>query len=116
MSIFSIAGELKDATTQRLNAVIFVATASATIIFGTVASSAVVCFGDFTPQDLLNNYPLSAPVTIARLGMAVVCCGFFPLLVQPVRTTILGWIESGMTSGLERQTTPVPSNQQALLD
>lgn len=106
MSIFSIANELEDVTVKRMSIVIFLATAAATFIFGTVASSAVLCFGDATPQDLLSNYPTSASVLIARGGMAVVCCGFFPLLVQPVRNTCMGWIESSMTIGFSRQISP----------
>lgn len=106
MSIFSIARELEDATAKRLNTVIFIATVSAALIFGIVASSAVSCFGDLTPQDLLDNQPKSVKVTVARIGMAIVCCGFFPLLVQPVRTTCLGWLESGMALGFQRQMTP----------
>jgi len=81
--------------------VIFAATLSATLIFSTVASSAVACFGILTPQDLLSRYPPSLAVTVARAGMAVVCCGFFPLLVQPVRTTCLGWMGSALSVGLE---------------
>jgi len=116
MSIFSIASELEEATVKRMSIVIFVATGAATFIFGTVASSAVLCFGDTTPQDLLSGYPASASVLIARSGMAVVCCGFFPLLVQPVRNTFMGWIESAMTMGFNRQISPdVPPNSEAFL-
>jgi amino acid permease len=104
MSIFPIVGELESATATRVNAVIVIATFAATLIFGTIASSVVFCFGSSTPQDLLSNYPSSnLSVLIARIGMAVVCCGFFPLLVQPVRSTCLGWVESAMTLGFERQ-------------
>jgi len=117
MSIFSIVGELENATATRVNAVILTATVAATFIFGTIAWSVVFCFGSATPQDLLSNYPSSnLSVMIARIGMAVVCCGFFPLLVQPVRGTCLGWIESAMTCGFERQTSPMFSpSEEALM-
>jgi len=113
MSIFSIASELEQATVKRMSIVIFIATGAATFVFGTVASSAVFCFGDTTPQDLLSNYAATASVLIARGGMAVVCCGFFPLLVQPVRNTCLGWFESAMTMGFSRQISP-PNNEAFL--
>eukprot|EP00928_Gymnodinium_smaydae_P093688 TRINITY_DN7799_c0_g1_i2.p1 TRINITY_DN7799_c0_g1~~TRINITY_DN7799_c0_g1_i2.p1 ORF type:complete len:462 (-),score=82.93 TRINITY_DN7799_c0_g1_i2:379-1590(-) len=99
MSIFSIAAELQDATVKRISFVIFAATVCATAIFGVVAASAVFCFGNLTPQDMLSSYPQTPVVVGARAGMAVVCCGFFPLLVQPIRTTVLGWIESALAAG-----------------
>jgi amino acid permease len=98
MSIFSIAAELENATAKRLSIVIFIATTSATLIFSIMAWSALACFGDDTPQDLLSNYPSGHSIAVARVGMAIVCCGFFPLLVQPVRSVCLGWIESAMMS------------------
>jgi len=103
MSIFSIVGELKDVTMKRLTIVILAATGSATLIFGTVAASTVTCFGVLTPQDLLSKYEQTPAVVVARIGMAIVCCGFFPLLVQPIRTTCLGWFQSAMTVGFHRQ-------------
>lgn len=116
MNVFSIVGELQDATAKRIKLVILVSTVAATMIFGAVSTSVVVCFGDMTPQDLLNNYPSTPSVSVARFGMALVCSGFFPLLVQPVRSTCLGWLESAMTSGFDRQASPgLTSAEQQLL-
>eukprot|EP00927_Polykrikos_kofoidii_P060448 TRINITY_DN55429_c0_g1_i1.p1 TRINITY_DN55429_c0_g1~~TRINITY_DN55429_c0_g1_i1.p1 ORF type:complete len:474 (+),score=45.30 TRINITY_DN55429_c0_g1_i1:47-1423(+) len=116
-SIFSIASELEQVSVKRMTTVICIATGAATFIFGTVSSSVVLCFGDMTPQDLLSNSGTSASVLIARGGMAVVCCGFFPLLVQPVRNTCMSWIESAMTMGFNRQISPIVTpSHRAFLD
>lgn len=96
MNMLPVAKELVNVSVYRLDVVIFSALTTAAIIYSAVAVGAVISFGDLTPQDLLSTYHPSPAVVIARIGMTVVCAAFYPLLVQPIRGTIAGWVEKLM--------------------
>merc|ERR550514_2011569 len=92
MNVCSVANELQNLTVARIDTVLAMSLAAAAVIYGAVSYGAYSSFGNATPQDLLNFFPQSGFVTAARLGITVVCTAFYPLLVNPIRTVLLGWV------------------------
>jgi len=95
MNIPPVAGELDNPTLARLGTVVFSATSTAGIVYAATCVGAYLSFGNITPKDLLSNYEANTVIDIARVGMALVCTAFYPLLVQPVRAVLMGWAEAG---------------------
>jgi amino acid permease len=92
MNMLPIVNELINPTLVRLNVIIVSASLAAGVIYSTLAIAAYESFGNNTPQDLLTFYSNDQAVKVARVGMAVVCAAFYPLLVQPVRRVLIAWL------------------------
>jgi amino acid permease len=91
MSMLPVANELTNSTLSRLDAVITSALVTAGAVYGIVAVCAYLSFGNITPQDLLHAYEDNFAMRIARVGIAIVCTSFYPLLLQPIRRTLQRW-------------------------
>jgi amino acid permease len=92
MNMLPIVSEVINPTLLRIDTIITAALFTAGVIYGTSAIAAYESFGDNTPEDLLTFYPSTMTVKFARVGMAVVCTAFYPLLVQPIRRTLIGLV------------------------
>lgn len=93
-SVISVANELQNLTTARMDTVLAMSVAAACIISGSISWGAYSTFGDATPKDVLSFFPESIFSSIARIGITVVCVAFYPLLVNPLRAVVLGWVAS----------------------
>jgi len=101
MTVAGLVQDLDAPTTRSLNVVVVSATLAASVVFGAVGFAGYYGFGDATPADLMLGLPSCFPVSLARLGLTIMCLCFFPLLLQSVRATMMSWLDrigNGQTS------------------
>lgn len=104
MTVAGLVQDLDGPTSSSLNVVVVSATFAAMLVFGSVGFAGYYGFGDTTPSDLMLALPNCPPVSLARLGLTIMCLCFFPLLLQAVRATVMAWIDrmaGSHSSGLE---------------
>ncbi|CAM9509908.1 unnamed protein product [Chrysoparadoxa australica] len=102
-NIFTICNELNDPTRQRVDHVIIASMLVAISAFLTIAWASYVTFGTSLSDDLLENYPESVLITMARVCVSLLVMFCYPLQAHPARRSISSLVAVYRGNGPEMQ-------------
>ncbi|KAI9019757.1 transmembrane amino acid transporter protein-domain-containing protein [Hyaloraphidium curvatum] len=92
-NIYSMFNELRNRTPQRVDKVIYVSVAAATVFYLAAATMAYMTFGDRTHGDVLVNYPPKDPLTIsACLTLTLLVGTSIPMQIHPARISTMNLV------------------------
>ena len=84
-----VVNELKDPSLRRIDGVILASVGLAFAVYLAVATNGYHSFGDKVQGDVLDNYPGTALVSVARCMVALLVTFSFPLQCHPSRQCVL---------------------------
>ena len=91
---FNALGELRNPTTTRRTCVVVAAPLLPMLLYLTVASAGYLTFGDAIQSNIINSYPQTPLVSVARAVLGIVVLCNFPLQIFPSRVSVSSLLES----------------------
>jgi len=88
-NIFSLTNEMYDPRPARINGSIAVSCASAMLVYILVSYCGYLTFGNDVKSDILQSYPVTPIVTVARIAISIVVIFSYPLQAHPSRLSIM---------------------------
>ncbi|KAJ1456629.1 transmembrane amino acid transporter protein-domain-containing protein [Pelagophyceae sp. CCMP2097] len=87
-NIFAVVNEIQRPSPRRINGVVCAAVGCAAAVYLAVANCGYASFGDAVRPDVLDNFPSSPVVNVARVLVALLVALSFPLQCHPSRACV----------------------------
>ena len=87
-NIFSLTNELYEPTTARVNVTIVASIGSAMVLYLIVSLCGYLTYGNDVGSDILEEYPTTPIVSVARVAISLVVVFSYPLQLHPARASI----------------------------
>ena len=87
-NIFLLTNELHKPTSGRIVAIVAASIGSAMAIYLVISFCGYFTFGNAVSSDILENYPHTVVVSVARVAISIVVVFSFPLQLHPARSSI----------------------------
>eukprot|EP00040_Diaphanoeca_grandis_P032519 m.197163 g.197163 ORF g.197163 m.197163 type:complete len:461 (-) comp32650_c0_seq1:84-1466(-) len=108
-NIFAVWSELKNGSVRAVDKVIGASIGSAACIYVSIALAGYITFGANVEADILQSYPKTAIVSIARMSISILVAFSYPLQAHPARQCLLS-LYSSCSGNVDAEGTPHPAS------